>query len=113
MDVDREAGIPSEPGRVRHKGDMLLTKHKRLRILLGLLETASWLSVKLWIKSPRNARLFPGSVFRTYMGLVGREKWTCKSIFDAFPDLEDTRIEIHHLPGGGVHASLEARECWP
>jgi predicted O-methyltransferase YrrM len=89
---------------------MILSRSKRLRQVAGLLETTSFLSLKLLWKRSDRARLFPGVVFREYMSLVGRERWRSEEIFDAFPELRDAprRIVLEHLPGRGVQARVDA-----
>jgi predicted O-methyltransferase YrrM len=89
---------------------MMITGRKRLRQVLGLLETASFLSLKLlWKRSPK-ARRFPGIVFRNYMALVGEDGWRCQDIFQLFPELRSgrQRITLEHLPGEGVQADVQA-----
>src|SRR5262245_21550777 len=86
---------------------MLLIKNKPLRQALGVLETASVLGIKLWLKNARNARLFPGVVFRNYMSLVGNEKWACKEIFENVESPEGTRITLEHMHGQGISTPVD------
>lgn len=86
---------------------MLLHKNKTLRQLVGVLETANLLSLKLLLKNPASLRLFPGKVFRDYMSLAGRDRWVSKTIFDIFPSVSGTRITLEHLDGGGVFTPLD------
>lgn len=88
---------------------MLHTRSKRLRQLAGLLETLSLLSLKLMVKRPDQARVFPGMVFRDYMSLVGHELWRDQDIFDLFPELREAprRIVLEHLPGQGIETRVE------
>jgi predicted O-methyltransferase YrrM len=86
---------------------MLLIKNKSLRQVLGILETANVLGLKLWLKNARNARLFPGIVFRSYMSLAGDEKWACKEIFDIVEIPEGARIVIEHMHGQGISTPVE------
>jgi predicted O-methyltransferase YrrM len=88
---------------------MLLTRRKRLRQIAGLLETTSFLSLKLLWKRRDQVRLFPGIVFRDYMSLVGQERWRSQEIFDLFPELRDAppRLVLEHLPGNGIETRIE------
>ena len=85
---------------------MLLTKNKRLRVACGTLETLNYVGIKLWLKNPSAARLYPGKVFRDYMSLVGRDKWTSKSIHELFPS-GSTRVVLEHLPGHGICTPID------
>lgn len=87
---------------------MLLTKNKRLRQVFGALETANFLSLKLLIKNRKNLRLYPGRVFREYMNLVKYDQWMCKSIFDIFPEIDNYRITLEHIPERAL--SIRAEE---
>jgi predicted O-methyltransferase YrrM len=88
---------------------MLLLRGKRLRQGMALLETGSFLLVKLLIKNRPAARLYPGKAFRAYMSLVGRERWESIDIIDAYPQLEGERVVLEHLSdpsGTGAVAEL-------
>lgn len=88
---------------------MLHTRRKRLRQLAGLIETTSFLSLKLLWRRPDQLRMFPGIVFRDYMFLVGRDRWKCQDIFEIFPELrgDPRRIVLEHLPGEGIETRIE------
>ena len=88
---------------------MLLTRHKRLRQIAGLLETTSFLTLKLYLKGSPRRRWFPGIVFRDYMYLVQHDRWRSQEIFELFPELEGrrARVVVEHLPGEGVDARVE------
>ncbi|MGH8015618.1 MAG: O-methyltransferase, partial [Candidatus Zixiibacteriota bacterium] len=51
--------------------------------------------------------LYPGRVFREYMSLVGNEKWVCKNVFDIFPEIEQCRIAIEHVPDRSIVGRVE------
>ena len=89
---------------------MIFSRRKRLRQIAGVLETTSFLSLKLLWKRSDRARLFPGIVFREYMALVGRERWRSQDIFELFPELgsQPQRIVLEHLPGHGVQDRIDA-----
>lgn len=89
---------------------MILSRSKRLRQIAGVLETASFLSLKLLWKRSDRARLFPGVVFREYMALVELERWRSQDIFEIFPELRarPRRIVLEHLPGKGVQDRVDA-----
>lgn len=86
------------------------TRHKRLRQVAGLLETSSFLTLKLYLKRAPRRRWFPGIVFREYMHLVEHDLWRSQEIFELFPELEArrARVVLEHLPGRGVEARVEA-----
>lgn len=86
---------------------MLLINNKRLRIMAGILETLSFLSLKLWFVNRHNARAFAGKVFRTYMSLAKRGQWRNQSLDELFPTLSSTRIVLEHLPGAGLDNPIE------
>lgn len=89
---------------------MLLIKNRKIRQLFGVLETMNFLGLKLWLKNPSDARLFPGEVFRVYMNLVQADRWTSKSVFAAIPELTSKlgRVVIEYLPGEGVATPPDA-----
>jgi predicted O-methyltransferase YrrM len=88
---------------------MLLTRHKRLRQIAGLLETTSFLSLKLYFKRRTQTRWFPGIVFRDYMSLVKQDRWRSQEIFELFPELAErrARVVLEHLPGEGIEARVD------
>lgn len=86
---------------------MLLVKNKTLRLLGGALETFSLLSLRLWLKRPHQARSFSGKVFRSYMSLVGQDKWKCESIIDIIPGMKERRIVLDYLPGDGIATPVD------
>ena len=86
---------------------MLLTKWKRLRQFLGVLETFNLLFIRLAMRNPARLRLFPNKIFRQYMSLVERDKWMCKDIFAVLDIPERTRIVVEHLPGRGIDTPLD------
>jgi len=85
---------------------MWVTKHRRLRQVCGVLETANWLFFKLLFKNPSGSRVYPNLVFRDYMSLVKNEQWPSRSIFDVCAGLAHDRIQLEHLPGGGIATSI-------
>src|SRR5687768_11016497 len=83
---------------------MLLTRHKRIRKLFGALETANFLTLKLLVRNPKNFSWYPGRVFRSYMRLVGKDRWACKELFEIFPEAKTVRFQVeyvHHDEGVG------------
>lgn len=86
---------------------MLLVNNKRIRQLCGALETFNYLTLKLWIKRPAQAIRFSGQIFRSYMSLVGRDKWVSRCIEEIIPELAESRVVIDHLPGDGVYTPVE------
>lgn len=86
---------------------MLLTHHKRLRELAGVLETANPLLLRLAVRDRRAARSFPGRVFREYMNLAGHGRWRSQPLEEVFPEFAGTRITIEHLPGEGIATPLD------
>jgi predicted O-methyltransferase YrrM len=86
---------------------MLLINNKRLRIIAGIFETLSFLSLKLWFVNRQNVRPFSGKVFRTYMSLAKRGQWRNQGIDELFPTLTSARITFEHLPGAGIDNPIE------
>ncbi len=86
---------------------MLLIKNKPLRMFCGLAETFNLLSLKLWMENPERARAFPGKVFRNYMSLAGRDKWVCRELHEIFPEWNDNRIVLEHIPGAGIYTPID------
>lgn len=76
---------------------MLLTRHGRVRKLLGALETANFLTLKLALKNPRHLSWYPGRVFRSYMRLVGEDRWPCKGVFEIFPEARRVRFQVEYV----------------
>jgi predicted O-methyltransferase YrrM len=86
----------------------MLGKNKRLRQLLGGLETANLLGLKLLLKNPKNFAWYPGRVFRTYMRLVGEDRWPCRGLFEIFPEHESVRFQVEYVQhGDGVGECLD------
>ncbi len=86
---------------------MLLIKNKGLRMICGAIETFNLLTLKLWWKNPSRARAFSGKIFRDYMSLVGRDRWTSRSISEILPNAKDSRIVLEHLPGDGIFNPID------
>ena len=85
---------------------MWLTKHRQLRQIGGVLETANLLFLKLLFKNPAGSRVYPGLVFRDYMSLVKNERWPSRTIFEVCEGLTHDRIQLEHLPGSGIGTSI-------
>lgn len=90
---------------------MVLVKNKWLRQLLGLIETGNFLYLKLLLRNRARASQYPGEVFRTYMSLVGHDRWNCKPIFDVLPSKEALQITIEHLSSDVIDTPLEQLAC--
>ena len=88
---------------------MLLTKRKSIRQLVGLAETTNWLFLKLLLRNPGAARMYPGEAFRLYMSLAKRDKWRAGTIIQIFPELRerDFRITLQHMPGRGIRTPVD------
>lgn len=86
---------------------MLLIKNKFLRQAMGIVETFNLLSIRLALKNPSRAKSFPGRIFGEYMSLVGRDKWTSKSIFDIATLPPGTRIVLEHMVGEGIATPVD------
>jgi predicted O-methyltransferase YrrM len=88
---------------------MLLTSSKRVRTALGALETFSFLSIKLWLRSRKAARRFAGKSFRLYMSLAGSDQWRSAPI-DEILGLDNgrgIRIQMEHMAGVGVYNPVD------
>jgi len=85
---------------------MWLIKNRPLRQLLGVLETANLLFLKLLLKNRAASRVYPGLVFRDYMSVVRDERWRSRSIFEVCDGLPMSRITLEHLPGSGIASSV-------
>jgi len=83
---------------------MLMTKNRRLRQIVGLVETGNLLLLKLMLQRNAQARIYPNTVFAEYMHLGGRAPWRSVSIFEFLPELvtERLRVDIEYLPGEGM-----------
>lgn len=87
---------------------MLMTANRRIRVALGMLESANLLLLKLWRRNRAAARLYPGVMFRDYVFLANGDRWKSGSIFDFMPELLDqpTRVTLEHLSGEGLFAPV-------
>jgi len=90
---------------------MLLCKNKRLRKIGALIETGNLLSLKLLLRNRSAAAVFPGEIYRTYMGLVREEKWSCRSVFEILPSGGRVRFEVEHIPSDVIVTPLEQLAC--
>jgi predicted O-methyltransferase YrrM len=88
---------------------MYLGKSVKLRKLIGALETANLLALKLAVQRREKLRLYPGVTRRGYMALAGSDTWACRSIFDVFPILlqEERGIELCYTPSPGLEFEPE------
>lgn len=90
---------------------MLLSPNKRLRQLVGLLETGNLLLLRLLLKRRASAGTFPGEVYRTYLSLGGPGAWPCKSLFEILPDAKRVRARIEHISSDVIQTPLEQLAC--
>lgn len=90
---------------------MLLSKNKRLRQIAGLMETGNFLFLKLLLRNRSAAAVFPGEMYRTYMGLVREDKWSCRNVFEILPKTDRVRFEIEHIPSDVINTPLEQLAC--
>jgi predicted O-methyltransferase YrrM len=88
---------------------MLHSRSKRLRQIAGLLETGSFLTLKLLWKRPDRLRVFPGIVFRDYLKLAGNDGWSSADLFERIPELRENppRIVLQPLPGQGIETPID------
>ncbi len=86
---------------------MLFVRSKAARLIGGVLETASFLSVKLALTKPHALRLFPGRVFRTYAALKGGYGWRTADVRDVINVPEGTRITLEHRRGHGIESQID------
>jgi predicted O-methyltransferase YrrM len=84
-----------------------MIKNKTLRQLIGALETFNLLSLRLALKNPAKVRMFPGRIFRAYMGLVRQDRWRSREIFEVIDLPPGTRIALEHIPGRGIATPLD------
>lgn len=85
---------------------MRLLRNKAVRQALGVLETANWLSVKLFFKNRAQWRVYPNIVYRQYVALAGKDLWRSASIFELTAGATGERIVIEDLPGEGIATSV-------
>jgi predicted O-methyltransferase YrrM len=87
---------------------MLLSKNKKLRQLALVAQTANFVSLKALVKNPIQGRALFGEFYRTYADLCGAgAAWPVKSIFEAFPEAENTSITLEHKAGEGIKADVK------
>ena len=86
---------------------MLLIKNKRIREMLGFVETGNLLMLRLLLTNQRAARRYPGVVFRNYMALGGRAAWRSLPFEQIFPEFQGQRIVIEHMPTPAMIASVD------
>ena len=85
-----------------------MIENKRLRKIIGGLETANLLGLKLLLKNPKNFSWYPGRVLRTYMRLVGEDRWPCRGLFEIFPEAKSVRFQVEYVAhGDGVGECLD------
>ena len=90
---------------------MLLSANKRLRQIVGLLETGNFLFLRLLLKNRAAAAVYPGEVYRSYLSLNGVGHWPCRSLFEILPDAQRVRAEIEHIPSDVIGTPLEQLAC--
>jgi predicted O-methyltransferase YrrM len=86
---------------------MLLVRNKKIRQVLGVLETVNIVGLKLLFKNRTQFGLYPGRVFRDYMGLAKFDQWTSRSIFELFPEIPGGRVTLEYLSGGGINTAMD------
>jgi predicted O-methyltransferase YrrM len=90
---------------------MLLSKNKRLRQIVGVLETGNLLFLRLLVRNRGATAVFPGEVYRTYMGHAREGRWSCRSVFEVLPKTDRVRFEIEHIPSDFIDTPLEQLAC--
>lgn len=90
---------------------MLLSPNKRLRQIVGLLETGNLLFLRLLMKNRSAAAIYPGEVYRTYLSLAREGPWPCRSLFEILPDTQRVRAQIEHIPSDVIATPLEQLAC--
>ena len=90
---------------------MLLSKSKRLRQVVGLIETGNLLFLKLLLRDRGAAAVFPGEIYRAYMGHAREGQWSCRSVFEILPKGDRIRFEIEHIPSDVIGTPLEQLAC--
>lgn len=73
---------------------MLMTSNRRLREVVGVLETGNVLFLRLLLQRNAGAKSYLGSTFREYMKVAEKGPWSCKPLFDIFPELVTSRPRI-------------------
>ncbi len=86
---------------------MYVTRFKSVRILLGVLQTFSYLSLKLLFKNPSKARSYPRLVHRAYMSLAGSGKWLCKDVENIIDLPPGTEVTLEYGLSEGKGLELE------
>jgi predicted O-methyltransferase YrrM len=90
---------------------LLLTSNKRLRQILGLLETGNLLFLRLLMSNRSGAAVYPGEVYRTYLSVGGSGPWPCRSVFEILPETKRVRAQIEHIPSDVIGTPLEQLAC--
>jgi predicted O-methyltransferase YrrM len=81
---------------------MLIAKSKRLRQIVGLTETMSVLSFRLWLSRPAAIRTWPGLCYRQFVSLAKRDLWQSRELEELFPDIQSMDVRIPFSPGRGI-----------
>ncbi|MBB84918.1 MAG: hypothetical protein CL931_14005 [Deltaproteobacteria bacterium] len=86
---------------------MLFSGTKTLRQIAAVLETGNLLFLRLLLTNPSAARVFPGEMYRSYLGLSGGDAWPCRPIFELLPNAGRVRATIEHIPSNVIGTPLE------
>lgn len=86
---------------------MLFSGSKFLRQLVAVVETGNLLFLRLLLTKPGAARVFPGEMYRSYLGLSGGHEWPCRPIFDLLPKADRVRATLEHIPSDVIGTPLE------
>lgn len=86
---------------------MLFSDSKRLRQIAAVIETGNLLFLRLLWKDQAAARVFPGEMYRSYLGLAGGDEWPCRPIFELLPKADRVRATIEHIPSDIIGTPLE------
>ena len=85
---------------------MRIGGNRRVRELLGLLETGNLLLVRLLLRQPAAARSLPGMIYRDYASLGGPARWQSKPLNEILP-ASGQRITVEYLAGEGIASPID------
>ncbi|MAG33864.1 MAG: hypothetical protein CL908_23530 [Deltaproteobacteria bacterium] len=86
---------------------MLFSASKKIRQLAAVIGSGNLLFLKLALKNRAAARVFPGEMYRSYLGLTRGTQWPCLPVFELLPKVDRIRAMIEHVPSEAIDTPLE------
>src|SRR6476661_5290389 len=86
---------------------MRIGGNRRVRELLGLLETGNLLLLRMLLRRHPAARSLPGMIYRDYASLGGDAPWRSRPLTEIIPRVNGQRVTMEYLAGEGIASPID------